>query len=238
MSKKVKIILIIIGIIILGIVIFKVYEDRNNEENDNELNNEPVANTVEEVEVDVEEVKKIKEEISATAEENIYEIQREYDGRKILAIKPTVQFKTVLAGILKNAEPTKQEAENVNLSNFSNNGIWISEVSRNTFLNILKECGVDNFKINDEGYLYMTSESYNKYGIKLKELINSKELIIIDISGKCYIRDEMTGQIVEYPFKDMDLYQICEVYKINGSKIIVITTNEVKSEDILEEICN
>lgn len=48
----------------------------------------------------------------------------------------------------------------------------------------------------------------------------------------------MTGDIVEYPFKDMDLYQICENFETEGSKIIVITTNDVEEIDILKAICD
>ena len=45
-------------------------------------------------------------------------------------------------------------------------------------------------------------------------------------------------KILENPFKDMDLYQICERYETEGSEIIVITRNDVGETAILQEICN
>jgi len=182
-------------------------------------------------------VEEIKNEIGSTASEEIYEVQKEYDGREVLAIKPNIQYKTVLAGILKKGKPTEKDIEKLDLSTF-HKGVWISEVSRNKFLNILKKCGIEDFEIDKDGYLKAKEESKNEYSKKLQNLINSDELTIIDITGTCYIRDEMTGEIVEYPFKDMDLYQICELYETEGSKIFVITTNDVEEIDILEKICN
>lgn len=231
--------LLIIGLILITIVeitiLIKFYNEKDKSKNEQiNFNNLEITDE----EVDIEEVKKVKGEIGATAEETIYEVKKEYDGREILAIKPTVQYKTVLAGILKNEMPTKNEIDNIDLRCFSKKGVWISENSRGKFLEILKQCGIKNLKIDNDGYLYKAFKSNNIYGIRLENLINSEDLIIIDISGRCFTRDEMTGEVVEYPFKDMDLFQVCERYEINGSKIIIITTNEVKNEDILEEILN
>ena len=181
--------------------------------------------------------KDIKNETGATADEEIYEIQQEYDGREILTIKPDVQYKTVLTGILKNGQPSIQEIEQLDLTKF-HSGVWISDVSRNKFLQILNKCGIKNFEIDDEGYLYKKEDSSNVYSKKLDNLINSDELTVIDITGTCYIRDEMTGEVVEYPFKNMDLYQICERFDTEGSSIIIITTNDVEEIDILEAILN
>ena len=225
MSKK-----FLISIILTIIVIIVAVTIDKSENHDIHQNNE-AENTVETNKT----VEELKQETGATATEDIYEIQKEYDGREILTIKPDIQYKTVLAGILKNGQPSIQEIEELDVSNF-HKGVWISEISRDKFLQILKKCGIENFEIDNEGYLYKKQESSNEYSLKLEKLINSDELIIIDITGKCYIRDEMTGNIVEYPFKDMDLYQICETYNTQGSTIIVITTNNVKEADIIQSI--
>lgn len=182
-------------------------------------------------------IEEIKKATGATADESIYEIQTEYDGREILAIKPDIQFKTVLAGILKNGEPTEQDIEKLDLSEF-HKGIWISENSRDKFLQILKKCDLENFEIDQSGYLHKNYDIQNEYSLKLEKLMNLEQLTIIDIKGICYIRDDMTGDIVEYPFKDMDLYQISENFETDGSKIIVVTTNDVKEIDIIKTICN
>lgn len=230
MNKKVliSIILLIIAITIITTII--IYKNRNN------VSQEPgeIQNVVDDPNNTIEE---IKDETGATASDELYEVQKEYDGREILTIKPDIQFKTVLAGVLKNGKPSTQDIEKLEISKF-HQGVWISEISREKFLKILKKCEIENFDIDKNGYLYKKSNSDNKYSLKLEKMINSNELTIIDITGTCYVRDEMTGEIVEYPFKDMDLYQVCEKYKTDGGTIIIITTNNVKETDILNEICD
>ena len=54
---------------------------------------------------------------------------------------------------------------------------------------------------------------------KLDNIIKSDKQFIIDISGKCYVRDEMSGDIVEYPFEKMDPNQIMELYKNDNGGI-------------------
>lgn len=233
MNKKILlgIILIIISITI-GIIIYKINKPKElpvkvevDTDNKNEISS--TDKTIEE----------IKDETGATADNDIYEVQKEYDGREILSIKPDVQFETVLAGILENGKPSKEDIEKLDLSKF-HKGVWISETSRNKLLQILKKCEIENFEIDGEGYLYKKEDSENEYSLKLEKLINSEKLTIIDIKGICYIRDDMTGEIVEYPFKDMDPYQICENFETDGGKIIIITTNDVEEMDILKAICD
>jgi len=224
MKKKNLISIILIIIIILVVILIKNKFNEQKYSENNVISNDE-SKTVED----------IKMETGATADEDIYEIQTEYDGREILAIKPDIQFATVLAGILKKGQPSEKDIEKLDLSQF-HKGVWISESSRNKFLKILEKCEVENFAIDDEGYLYKKEETSNDYSSRLDNLINSDILTIIDITGTCYIRDDMTGDIVEYPFKDMDLYQICENFEAAGSKIIIITTNDVEEADILEAI--
>jgi len=217
-----------ICIVLIIIVILVVFIQRNSN-SENTVQQEEVTQNNKTVE-------EIKNEIGATASEEIYEIQQEYDGREILTIKPDVQYQTVLAGILKNRQPTLQDIEQLDLSEF-HKGVWISEASRDKFLQILEKCEIKNFEIDNDGYLYKKEDSLNEHSKKLESIINSDKLTIIDITGTCYIRDEMTGEVVEYPFKDMDLYQICEKFNTEGSSIIIITTNKVDENDILKEIC-
>lgn len=227
MSKYIKKIFIGLILVIIVLAIVELTSKEKNETNDTMNNNTETPKTVED----------IKNETGATANEEIYEIQQEYDGREILTIKPDVQYKTVLTGILKNGQPSIHEIEQLDLTKF-HSGVWISDVSRNKFLQILNKCGIKNFEIDNEGYLYKKEDSSNVYSKKLDNLINSDELTVIDITGTCYIRDEMTGEVVEYPFKDMDLYQINERFDTEGSSIIIITTNDVEETDILESILN
>ena len=70
-------------------------------------------------------------------------------------------------------------------------------------------------------------------------MIQSDKLYIINITGIAYERDYITGDIVEYPFEDMDPEQVIELYKNGNKKILEITTNkkqELLDKEILEEI--
>ena len=61
------------------------------------------------------------------------------------------------------------------------------------------------------------------------------------MSGKCYVADEISGEIVEYPFEQMDLYQTCEFYEKDNKKIFVVTTNtnnKLSDEEIITSIFN
>ncbi len=184
-------------------------------------------------------IEEIKENTNAEADTDMYEIVEEYDGRKIVQIRPNIQFDTVLAGILKNDKPEENEILDLIKKFAKKNGIWISEKSRNSFLEILKDNNITQFEIDNEGYLQPKEESNNNEYKKIKKAIKSDNLFIFDISGKSYIRDDFTGEIVEYPFEEMDPDQILEVYNNENSTIIEVTTNSEKkitSHDILTDI--
>ena len=70
-------------------------------------------------------------------------------------------------------------------------------------------------------------------------MIKSDKLYIINITGVAYERDYISGEIVEYPFEDMDPEQVVEFYENGNKKILEITTNkkqELLDKEILEEI--
>ena len=70
-------------------------------------------------------------------------------------------------------------------------------------------------------------------------MINSDKLYIINMTGIAYERDYISGEIVEYPFEDMDPYQVVEPYQKENKIILEITTNKNKKlteKEILETI--
>ena len=160
MNKKSLIIcIIVVLIIILAIFIIKLnnlgkddkknndientalVESKNNEENVN-------ANFIDNsssYQYTTEEVEKIKKEINATANTDIYRIEEEPGGRKILQIKPEIQFNVDLAGIIKNGEPEENELNEILKKIPNTTGIWISNQSRKTFLGLLKNNGIRKF---------------------------------------------------------------------------------------------
>lgn len=253
MKKKVFIILIVVTLIIISIVFaIKLNNAKQNNKENNHLENSDLSkneintenfnssdNSNSSKEYNTEEIEQIKKEINATANTDIYELGEEPGGRKILQVKPGVQFSVDLAGIIKNAKPEENELNELLKKMPNNTGIWISSQSREKFLELLKNNNIQNFSINNEGYLKIDSSNENTVSLKLENMIKSDKLYIINITGKAYERDYITGEIVEYPFEDMDPTQIIEPYSDENKIILEITTNKRKNltdKEILETI--
>lgn len=221
-TKTIFILLVILLIIILGITIIVSNQEKEEEQ-----------------QAQTEQIEEIKNETGATADTNIYEVGTEYDDREVLYVKPEVQMQTVWAGIEKSTSPTEEETNSLWDTKPTKTGIWISPNSREAFITILQDNEVMNFAIDEEGYLYKKETSQNDVARRIEEMVNSNIIYIIDISGICYIRDEMTGEIVEYPFEQMDPYQVCEPYYYENNIILEITTNtagKLTNQEILSAI--
>lgn len=247
MKKRNYIIIgMIILVVVIGIVIYLfVRKDKkvlDNSEQNNTVDNTITNNTEDDIvtEEEIEEIENIKNEINATGNNDIYQVEEEYDGRKILQVKPDVQFDVDLAGIIKSSIPKESEITGLLRQAPNNNGIWISEQSRESFSNLLRNNNIDNFTISEDGYLQIDSNLENSDVInKLMNMINSDKLYIINMTGIAYERDYISGEIVEYPFEDMDPYQIIESYQKENKIILEITTNKNKQlteKEILETI--
>lgn len=230
-KQTIIIVSIIISIIILisSIVIIK-----------NKRNNPVILQDIPQYDIhDTTMIEEIKADTNAKADAELYEIVEEYDGRKIVQIRPNIQFETVLAGIIKNNKPEEDEIHKLIEKIPKKNGIWISEQSRNSFLKILHENNIDQFEIDDEGYLQSKEESNSDQYKKTKRALDNGTLYIIDVLGKCYIRDDFTGEIVEYPFEEMDPDQAVEVFNNENCKIIEITrnlSNKITEQEILTDV--
>ena len=91
--KKWYIVLAISLIIILcGLYIFIRYKKNENKETELEQNVKYIE-TKEEEKVDSEseqKIEKIQEDLGYNIDSQIYEIKQEYDGREVIAIKPTI----------------------------------------------------------------------------------------------------------------------------------------------------
>ena len=109
-------------------------------------------------------------------------------------------------------------------------------------MNLLHSTTQNTYSINSDGYLsYDDNSNSNEIDKKIQEIINSNNLYIISMKGTCYVADEISGEIVEYPFEQMDPYQTCEFYEKDNKKIFVTTTNKenkLSSEEILMAIFN
>ena len=242
-------IILIIAVLVIGLIMF--FNKKNTDNNENVNNIENVSNTNVEENIgnntnentsteNIEEIENMKKEINATGNSNIYYIDEEYDGRKILQVKPEVQFDIDLAGIIKNAKPEENEINDLIEKAPQDNGAWISEQSREKFSELLRNNNIENFSISDEGYLKIDNPS-NNLANKINNMINSDKLYIINITGTAYERDYISGEITEYPFEEIDPYQIVNPYQKDNKFILEMTTNRIgilSDYEILDAITN
>ena len=250
-NKKYIIIGLAIIVIILIVALIIFFSRKNNEDgnnmvmvSENNVTNENTENNTSIVDQDtsnqnVVEIENMKNEINATGNTDIYYVDEEYDGRKILQVKPDVQFDVDLAGIIKNTMPEENEINELVGKAPTDNGIWISEQSRERFSDLLKNNNINDFSISDDGYLQINNSENNDMANKLVNMINSNNLYIINITGIAYERDYISGEITEYPFEDMDPTQAVEPYQKDNKIILEVTTNKMKElteSEILDAI--
>lgn len=235
MKKNVLIIILVLLIIIMAIFMI-LNLDRKDDGNkiDNGIYNAVVS-------TDANEINAIKNEINATGQTDIYQVEQEYDGRKIIQIKPDIQYEVALAGIIKNDIPAEDEIYTLLEQAPKNRGIWISETSREKFMQLLNNNSISGFEITSDGYLQCDKENNLKeQEEKLKNMSEADKLYVIDMSGKTYQREYLTGEIIEYPFEEMEPYQIIEPYYESENAIILGITsnkdNQVDDNDILNAI--
>lgn len=243
MKNKKYIVMVIATIIVIFIIVMISInsENNNNIVTKNEINN--VVNNIDDGNIiadNLEEIENMKNEINASGDTNIYQIEEEYDGRKILQVKSEVQFDVDLAGIIKNSKPEENEINDLVGQAPQNNGIWISKQSREEFANLLKANDINDFTITDDGYLQINNNSNNSnLASKLINMLNANKLYVINMIGIAYERDYISGEIVEYPFEDMDPYQILQPYQKDNKIILELTTNKLKKlneNEILDAI--
>ena len=118
--------------------------------------------------------------------------------------------------------------------------MWISESSREKFIELLNSNNIVDFEITNEGYLKCNKqENLTEQEEKLKNMTESNKLYVIDMSEKTYQRDYITGEIIEYPFEDMDPYQVIEPYDTENAIILGVTANKenrLSNQEILNTI--
>lgn len=231
MKTKLKpiIIIIIIALILSLFSIFLIYKNKS-EENENK-------NDIKENQI----ITELKNETGVTGNEEIYEIIEEDSETPILNVKEDIKFKVALAGMFKQSKPEFEEVDKViTENNFTKKGIYIAENSRGKFLTLIGKFTQNTYEISEDGYLECKSvQNENLNDKQLKEIMNSDSLFIIDFSDICYTVDEVSGDIIDYPFELMDPYQICQIYKSENKFMVFVTTNsrnKLSDEDIFNEL--
>jgi hypothetical protein len=221
-----KIIFTIFVLIIIPFIIFLIYRFWNS---DNKQKLEQLKK-----------VEELKEQRGITGDGDIYTIQEEYDGRKVLTIKPEIKYSIALAGIIKKDKPEYSETKKLLENEPNGSGIWISESSQDKFLEMLKLVTETEYEVNERGFLVQKNVTKtNDYAKKIQQIILGNKLFVIDINYRFYTVDEVTGEIVEYPFEDMDPYAPIEYLEAGNKSILIITTNsrnKLNEKDIISEV--
>ena len=239
--------IIILSLIIL-ITVFFTYKmlkskpksgdiDQNKIEQENLSFNEQVEENISEEEQS--KIENIIENQGFDADENIYELGTEYDGREVVVVKSSVQYKVALAGIIKGAKPEFSEIDSLLEQAPTHTGIWIEKNSRNNFLEIINKITDGKYEINDDGFLVQTQTSENNYDKKIGEMLSDKSLYVFDISSTTYLVDEATGNIGEYPFEEMDPHQGYEYFESENKYMFIISENkqkQINQQEALKEI--
>ena len=240
MKKNILIVLLlaIVVVIVIGLIFNNKKENSDQNTLQNEIKSDEFMNRI--VSTDSNEINAIKNEINATGQTDIYQIEEEYDGRKIIQVKPDVQYQVALAGIIKNGIPAEDEINTILEQAPNSSGMWISESSREKFMELLNSNNIVDFEITNEGYLKCNKqENLTEQEEKLKDMAESDKLYVIDVSGKTYQRDYISGEVIEYPFEEMDPYQVLEPYEIENSIILGVTSNKenrLSNKEILDAI--
>lgn len=240
MKKNILIVLLLVIVVVIAIVLIFNNKKENSDQNilQNEIQSDEFVNRM--VSTDANEINAIKNEINATGETDIYQIEEEYDGRKIIQVKPDIQYQVALAGIIKNGIPAEDEINTILEQAPTSSGMWISESSREKFMELLNSNNIVDFEITNEGYLKCNKqENLTEQEEKLKNMAELNKLYVIDMSGKTYQRDYISGEVIEYPFEEMDPYQVLEPYEIDDSIILGVTSNKenrLSNKEILDAI--
>lgn len=236
---SVLIILIIVGLLFIG-SLNKQFEVYNNIETNN------IYTELDKNEVQYQEnttVEDLKKQTSITGDDEIYEIQKEYDGRKVLTVKASIKYKVAFAGMIKKSAPKYDELDNIlkqNLPKYA--GIWIEKDSRDKLLKLFNDSKFVNSKycIDEDGYLKISSKnSQTDYDKSIEKVINGDKQFLLDLSSVCYIVDEVTGEILDYNFENMDKYQIYEYFEDDEKCIVFINQNtngQLSDSEIFESI--
>lgn len=191
-------------------------------------------------EVEEEKIVNIVEDQGFQADENIYEIAKEYDGREVVVVKSNIKYKVALAGMIKKQKPEFNEINEILEKAPKHTGIWIAENSREKFLEILKKITKLTYSINEDGFLEQ-KESWmmNDCDKSISSMLNDEKLHIFDISSTTYVVDDVTGEIQEYPFEEMDPYTDYEYFQDNDKEMFIISEGldgKINSEDCLKKI--
>lgn len=179
----------------------------------------------------------LKDKYKFTGNSDLYEIDTDDDGRKIINIKGSINYKVAFAGLILNQKPNMEDIDVIfNENHPTKNGMWINKKDRESILEYLNNTDkfYSKYSIDNDGYLKINEKvRQTDLDKKLEEIINGSEQYVVSISELCYMVDSVTGEIIDNPYNDLDKYQEYEYFEDDNKKIFFI-----KQSYILPDIIN
>ena len=240
---KKKIILIIIFAIVIFLIPIKWIkkEENNDQEIKTEIQNEQNTQDDEKLSIEDQEIEEIKQQYNIKGESEIYNIETESDGRKVLNIKPSINFKVAFVGMIRNEIPNFEDLDSIFESKSpKKSGIWIKKENREKILTYLNNNLKCKYEINDDGYLQIKEKNNpNTIDQKVEKLINGNKQYIFCISSTSYMVDPVTGKIIDNPYNQLEPYQTYEYFEDKDRMIIFITENKeakMTEDEIIQSV--
>ena len=249
MKKNKKIIIaitIIIIVIILGIALYLNSKQTNKEQN-TEVNGisenviQDYLNTKENSVMykDDATLEELKKEYKITGDDDLYCIETESDGRKVINVKPEIDYKVAFCGMINEKMPELKDINEVYEAKApTKNGIWINIKDREKIVNYLNNNNKlkAEYEVDQEGYLKITNtEDLSSTDEVIRKIIDGNKQYVLSISSKCYMIDAVTGKIVENRYNDLEEYQTYEYFQY-GDKIIIFISENLENKITNKEI--
>lgn len=233
-KKKIIILIVLLIVIIIGIRLFLNKKDKSKTD----------ISYISNIDMDT-----LKTDKGISVSNDIIEIVEEYDGRKSIAIKGQYLFEIGLIdyyqknydnlNIVENTDITSTELEQSfkiakDAIIVNNGGVIIPPKDQQSILQIINKNSTCDYWCDENNYLKISEEEKkSEFDNKLIEKINSNSNTIIITYEKDYLSiDEVTGQIVKYPYYDLDPY--CEYDVVKNDNIEIRFVNpEIKNLNFL-----
>lgn len=249
MKKNKKIIIaitIIIIVIILGIALYLNSKQTNKEQNTevNEISENVIQDYLNTKENSVmykddATLGELKEEYKITGEDDLYCIGTESDGRKVINVKPDIDYKVAFCGMINKEMPNLKDINKIYEEKApTKNGIWININDREKIVNYLNNNSKlkAEYEVDQEGYLKITkTEDLSSTDEVIRKIIEGNKQYVLSISSKCYMVDVVTGEIVENRYNDLEEYQTYEYFQ-DGDKIIIFISENLENRMTNDEI--
>ena len=227
MKKTIKILVLILIVIVIGISIKYIKKVKNKNEIDKTYN-EMKQNSL--MYNNTATVDELKEEYGMSGNDDLYDVQTEYDGRQVLKVKATENFKVAFAGLVNGTKNSIENSSEIFENEYpTENGIWIEKNSREKIEKYLNENMKSKYKINEKGYLTISEKKSSKEDNEIEKIINGNKQYIIGIRGINYYIDALTGEAVDNPFEEFDKYQTYAYCQDEDKMVIFITENKSKA---------